>query len=97
MAKEATITNNIRIPASVLTGKGGKERSLPPTPSSSMLSQREHNQGAGVLRHALVGLAIERDNLVAPQAAPARRYGDVLLATRHIADDAGIVARAVVA
>jgi hypothetical protein len=39
MAKEATITNNIRIPASVLTGKGGKERSLPPTPSSSLLSQ----------------------------------------------------------
>jgi hypothetical protein len=25
MAKEATITHNIRIPASVLTGKGGKE------------------------------------------------------------------------
>src|ERR1700682_129893 len=96
MAREATITSNIRIPASVLTGKGGKERSLPPTPSS-LLSQREDNQGAGIFRHALVGLAIERDKLVGHQAAPTRRYGDVLLATRHVADDAGIMARAVVA
>src|ERR1700681_3242566 len=88
MAKEATITHNIRIPASVLTGNGGKERSLPPTPSSSVLSQREHNQGAGILRRALVGLAIERDKLAGPQAPPTRRYGDVLLATRHVADDA---------
>src|SRR3982074_1313921 len=96
MAKKATITNNIRIPASVLTGKGGKERSLPPTPSS-LLSQREDNQGAGIFRHALVGLAIERDKLVGHQAAPARRYGDVLLAACHVADDAGIMAHAVVA
>src|SRR5882724_4239725 len=93
VAKPATITNTIRIPASVLTGKGGKERSLPPTPSSF---QREDNQGTGILRHALEGLAIERDILVGHQAAPARRYGDVLLATRHVADDAGVMAHAVV-
>src|SRR5438445_8825926 len=94
MAREATITNTIRIPASVLTGKGGKERSLPPTPSSF---QREDNQGTGILRHALEGLAIERDKLVGHQAAPARRYGDILLATGHVADDAGIMSHAVVA
>src|SRR5258706_1246383 len=96
MAMEETITKRIRIPASVLTGKGGKEKSLPPTPSS-LSSQREDNQGAGILRHALVGLAKERDKLVGHQTAPARRYGDVLLATCHVADDAGIMAHAVVA
>src|SRR6202790_3122707 len=95
MAMEATITNGIRIPASVLTSKGGRERSLPPPPSS--LFQREHNQGAGILRHALEGLAIERDILVGHQATPARRYGDVLPATRHVADDAGVMAHAIVA
>src|SRR5229473_3074315 len=95
MAREATITNRIRIPASVLTGKGGKEKSLPPTPSS-LSFQREDNQGAGILRHALEGLAKERDILVGHQAAPARGYRDVLLATCHVADDAGIVAHAVV-
>src|SRR5216683_6553910 len=95
MAMEATITNRIRIPASVLTGKGGKEKSLPPTPSS-LSFQREDNKGAGILRHALEGLAIERDVLVGHQAAPAGRYGDVLLATCHVADDAGIMAHAVV-
>src|SRR6202163_3984416 len=95
MAMAATITNRIRIPASVLTGKGGKEKSLPPTPSS-LSFQREDNQGAGIFRAALVGLAIERDKLVGHQAAPARRYGNVLLATCHVADDAGIMAHAVV-
>src|SRR6266516_5292946 len=95
MASEATIANTIRIPASVLAGKGGKERSLPPTPSS-LSFQREDNQGAGILRHALEGLAIERDELVGHQAAPACRYRDVLLATCHVADDAGIMAHAVV-
>src|SRR5258708_13979048 len=94
MAKQATITKKIRIPESVLTSKGGRERSLPPM--SSSLFQREHNQGAGILRHALEGLAVERDVLVGHQAAPARRHGDVLLAARHVADDAGIVAHAVV-
>src|SRR5690349_9465835 len=91
MAVEATITNRIRIPASVHTGTGGKERSLPPPPSS-LSSQREDDQGAGVLRHALERLAVERDKLVGHQAAPARRYGNVLLAACHIADDAGIMA-----
>src|SRR5258707_8488113 len=95
MAMEATITNRIRIPASVLTGKGGKEKSLPPTPSS-LSFQREDNQGAGILRHALEGLAIERDELVGHQATPACRYRDVLLATCHVADNAGIMAHAVV-
>src|SRR5437762_6088651 len=104
-AREATITNSIRIPASVFTatyraGKGRQgeietDRSLPPTPSS--LPEREDNQGTGILRHALEGLAIERDILVGHQAAPARRYGDVLLATGHVADDAGIMSHAVVA
>src|ERR1700738_5233780 len=94
MAMGATITKGIRIPASVLTSKGGRERSLPPPPSS--LFQREHNQGAGILRHALEGLAVERDVLVGHQAAPARWHGDVLLAARHVADDAGIVAHAVI-
>src|SRR5260370_29740853 len=95
MAREATMTNTSRIPASVLTGKGGKEKSLPPTPSS-LSFQREDNKGAGILRHALEGLAVERDKLVGHQAAPARRDGDVLLATCHVADDAGIMAHAVV-
>src|SRR6266851_1482866 len=82
-------------PPSVLTGKGGKEKSLPPTPSS-LSFQREDNKGAGILRHALEGLAIERDVLVGHQAAPAGRYGDVLLETCNVADDAGIMAHAVV-
>ena len=34
MTAAATITNDIRIPASVQAGKGGRERSLPPPPSS---------------------------------------------------------------
>src|ERR1700730_7095667 len=96
MAMAATITNRIRIPASVLTGKGGKEKSLPPTPSL-LSSQREDNQGAGILRHALVGLAKKGDKAFGYQTPPARRYGDVLLATCHVADDAGIMAHAVVA
>src|ERR1700726_1382122 len=96
MAREATITNGIRIPASVSTERAARrDRSLPPTPSS--LSEREDNQRTGILRHALEGLAIERDKLVGYQAAPARRYGDVLLATGHVADDAGIVPHAVIA
>src|SRR5205085_4055153 len=76
-------------------GAAGTDRSLPPTPSS--LSEREDDQGTGILRHALEGLAIERDKLVGHQAAPARRYGDELLATGHVADDAGVVPHAVVA
>src|SRR5260221_5551339 len=58
MAMEATITNRIRIPASVLTGKGSTEKSLPPTPSSLQL-HREANHGPPNLCHALEGLAIE--------------------------------------
>src|SRR3954466_556994 len=67
-ATAVTITNAIRIPVPVQSGNGGKETSLPPSPTSLPL-QREDNQGAGILRHALEGLAIERDVLVGHQAA----------------------------
>src|SRR6188472_257888 len=70
MTTAATITNFIRIPASVQAGRGGRERSLPPPPLSF---QRKDDQGAGVLRHGLEGLAIERGILVGHQAAPPRR------------------------
>src|SRR3954467_2771290 len=73
----------------------GRDRFLPPTPSS--LPEREDNQRTGILRHAREGLAIERDKLVGHQAAPARRYGDILLAAGHVAYDAGVMPHAVVA
>src|SRR4051812_24757171 len=88
MANEATITKGIRIPESI--SPQGRQGEIDPCrlrPSS--LSEREHNQGTGIFRHALEGFAIERDKLVGHQAAPARRYGNVLLATGHVADDAG--------
>src|SRR5688500_8647941 len=96
MAVAAMITNCIRIPSSMQTGTGGRERSLPPSPWS-LSSQREHDQRAGIFRHALEGLAVERNIFVGDQAAPTRRYGYILLAACHVADDAGIVAGAVVA
>src|SRR6266478_654564 len=62
---------------------------------SLLLLEREHEQGAGILRHALEGLAPQRRKLVGHQAAPTGRHGDVLLAAGHVADDAGVVAHAV--
>src|SRR5436190_4202086 len=95
MASQATIANRIRIVASVLSGRDGRDRSMPSSPLSQLF-QREHNQGAGVLRHALEGLAIKRDKLVGYQAAPSHRNGNVLLAAGHVADNAAVVTHAVV-
>src|SRR5713101_2698540 len=51
MAREATITNRNRIPASVLTGKGGKEKSLPPTPSSLAAGIRSEEHTSELQSH----------------------------------------------
>src|SRR5216684_9110138 len=62
----------------------------------ALLRQREHHQRAGVLRHALVGLAVKAGIGVGHHAAPPGRDGDVLLAAGAVADDAAVVADAVV-
>src|SRR5258706_15460249 len=62
---------------------------------SLLLLKREYEQGAGILRKALEGLAPQRRKLVGHQAAPTGRHGDILLAAGHVADDAGVVAHAV--
>src|SRR4051794_2224529 len=72
MARQAIVTINSRIPVSALTARAAGRRSLPPTPPS--LPERIDNQGAGILRHAFERLAIERDELVGDQAAPAGRH-----------------------
>src|SRR5689334_9318964 len=83
MARQAAITNGIRIPGSALTARaapqarqriarqGGRGPIDPLSPTPSSLSEREDNQSTGILRHALEGLAIQRDKLVGHQAAPA--------------------------
>src|SRR5258708_2799452 len=97
MANKATITNRIRIPGSVLSARGGRERSLPSQPLSQLLLfQRVDKHCAGILRHALERLAIERNILVGHQAAPPCRNRYILLAPCHVADDASVVADAVV-
>src|SRR5947209_4513821 len=63
---------------------------------SPSLRQREHDHRAGVLGHALIGLAVKVGVCVGNHAAPARRHRDVLLAARRIGDDAAVVADAVV-
>src|SRR5258708_27888824 len=62
---------------------------------SLLLLEREHEQGAGILRHALEGLAPQRRKLVGHQPTPTGRHRDVLLAAGHVADDSGVVAHAV--
>src|SRR5215471_442819 len=74
-------------------GATGRKAVRPPI---LLLLECEHEQGAGVLRHALEGLAPQRCKLVRHQAAPAGRYRNVLLAASHVADDAGVVAHAVI-
>src|SRR4029453_5390263 len=67
-----------------------------PTPPAAAFPQREYPQGARVLRHALERLAEERTELVAHEGPPAGGHGDVLLALGRVADDAAVVADAVV-
>src|SRR5882757_716470 len=95
-AREATITNNTRI-SSIRIEWQRRQGAIPAANAFAiMLFKRVDNQGADILGLVLVGLAIERGKLVSHQTATARRYGDILLAPCHIADDAGIMARAVV-
>src|ERR1700674_318883 len=60
------------------------------------LLQREDLEHAGILRHLRVHAAEERRVVVSCKAAEARRYGNVLLALGHVADDAAVMALAVV-
>src|SRR5260370_39881333 len=53
----------------------------------ALLRQREHDQRAGVLRHALVGLAVKVRVRLGNHAAPALRHGVVLLTAAALAYD----------
>src|SRR5918911_2363937 len=50
------------------------------------LLEREHHQHTGVLRHALVGLAVQIRICISHHAAPSGRYRDILLAGCQIGD-----------
>src|SRR6266478_7882480 len=75
--------------------RGGDGAGAPAPPRLGSL-QREHHDRAGVLRHALERLAEERSELVTHQRSPAGGHRDVLLALGRVADDAAVVADAVV-
>src|SRR6266436_3991875 len=78
-------------PHATLRRKRGRVGGRP----SLLLLEREYEQGAGVLRKAVEGLAPQRRKLVGHQAAPTGRHGNVLLAAGHVADNSGVVAHAV--
>src|SRR5205823_10121864 len=62
----------------------------------SMALQAEHHQCALVGRHARERLTVKDLVVVSGKAAPASGHGDVLLAFRHVADDAAVMALTVV-
>ena len=77
-------------------GTAGGGLIAPPRPSLvERLFQAVDDQNALVARHALVGLAEGRAEIVAGHAAEAGRDGDELLAARRVADDAALMADAV--